>query len=488
MKSEEIYLLCCLVKRYGLNEKFSLKTTEISKEFGVTLRTVSSVFTTLKETECVLIEEPFAIRGRGQYSYTFNEDILVKHDKYNLLEGIIQTENSTILKLLNNDLSSLIKIKKEQETAHGNKSKRTEFRASNRLFLVVLLLHANEFGVIEEFGSTLIRKMMGGISTERFKSQLNALEQVELIKRKISGITGKEIFGRIKGSYYLNIKHPFLLGSYADVSSFLLDFNHKLYEGYDHTEVQYLFGAYRDSWNSKEQNINQGQLQSQGGIIGGLMDEISIRYIIHFFRNQAMHDQIHQWVYQVASELMSHSFTNIESVKAVQCSDKLVKLLSLQKSVPSSKLEIVTNSLGSLKRTKQHYVKHLFLDDVLNIEHPISESASCYLQFVMLIRLVLILGLRISLRYKNLLALGGCNYQSIKDFQIVPIQKGKQLCSKHLMYFIELEGERKDIMLVVGENEEVRVTYSESSLDNSLQLPTQKIVKAFRGRALISLD
>ncbi|MGY6496207.1 hypothetical protein [Vibrio parahaemolyticus] len=452
MKPEEIYLLFCLIKSIGIGSKFSKKSIDISKEFGVSLNVVTSLLATLKRTQSIVVEEQYSLKGRGQYSYTLTEKMLLNHDEFGVLGKIAQTENPTISRLLKNELSGLVESEKPLENEVKGIRQRSPFRASNRLFLVLLLLHSNELGVVEEISSTYLCKLMGGISADRFKSQLNTLKQFGLVQRYIAGITGKELFGRTKGSYYLDIAHPFLKDGFVNTSSLLLDFNYSLYSCNESTEVKCLFDAYRHTWNTKEQKTDFILFKDYGWspIMVGLVNSIPVQLVIHFFRNKALHDQIHQWVYQVAAELMVHPFTAIEDIQLNQCSDKLVALLSMPKFLPATKKQSLFKDVSIVKKNKLRFHKGYLLSDALEFDRCIKENTqSLYCQHVALTKLILMIGLQVSLRYKRLFELSGINCEGLEKCLIIPLQTNHENCFLHRVQFIRKDKKIEHLKFVI---------------------------------------
>ncbi|HDZ5417452.1 TPA: hypothetical protein RTK63_002925 [Vibrio harveyi] len=481
MKSEEIYLLLCLIKKHGFDSEFRKKIVEISEELGVSTNTVSSLFSALKASQCIKIRELYALKGRGKNCYELTDKVLLSHDDFGILPKIMATQNPAIIRLLGNELSNLLEKTQPQINDSDGIKKRQPFRASNRLFLTLLLLHSNELGVIEEMSSTRIRKMMGNISAERFKSQLTTLKKLGLVKRHIAGMTGKELFGRTKGSYYLNIEHPFLKDSFEVVSSFLLDFNHIPYDYNESTEVTCLIHAYRDTRdiNKKATHIGKLNLYQWSEVMGRVMDEFSTRSVIHLFRNKTFHDHLHQWVCQVASEIMLHPFERITDIKVNRCSDRFIQLLSLSKSVPLTKQQKVIEALPPAQRTKRLLDDSLFINDVLSIDDKAEGSALLYWQHVVLTRLILTLGFNMAERYKKLLKLSGLGEQRINQCVVVPVAAFEEFCFQYTIRFTLGDGKRQNVQLLVDKDEEVTLLIAEKVQGVDPKISIQDIKKIF---------
>ncbi|RBW67100.1 hypothetical protein DS893_01080 [Vibrionales bacterium C3R12] len=485
MKTEEIYLLFCLIRSHGFGSEFSNKALEISEGFGISTNTVSSLFSALRSTQSIKIREQYALKGRGKNCYTLTSKVLINYDVHGVLPKVMATQNPAIIRLLENDLSNLIEKTQPQTSDSDGIKKRQPFRASNRLFMTLLLLHSNELGVIEEISSTQIRKMMGNISAERFKSQLNTLKKLGLVKCHIAGMTGKELFGRTKGSYYLNIDHPFLKDSFENVSSLLLDFNDVTHDYNESTEVTCLIEAYRYTRDIDRKTTHRGKLKcyqwsrvmgesGAGGIVG-----FPIQSVIHFFRNPIFHDHLHQWGCQVASELMLHSFNSIGDLQVNQCSERLTHLLSLSKSVPLTKQQQVIDALPPLQRTKRLLDDSLFLNDVLSIDDKVQGSSLLYWQHIVLTRLILTLGFNMAERYKKLLKLSGLGEQRINQCVVVPVAAFEEFCFQYTIRFTLGDGKRQNVKLLADKDEEVTLLIAEKVQDVDPKISIQDIKKIF---------
>ncbi|MBE8574881.1 hypothetical protein [Vibrio sp. OPT18] len=481
MKSEEIYLLLCLIKKHGFDSEFRKKIVEISEEFGVSTNTVSSLFSVLKTSQCIKIRELYALKGRGKNCYELTDKVLLSHDDFGILPKVMATQNPAIMRLLGNELSNLLEKTQSQINDSDGIKKRQPFRASNRLFLTLLLLHSNELGVIEEISSTQIRKMMGNISAERFKSQLNTLKKLGLVKRHIAGMTGKELFGRTKGSYYLDIEHPFLKDSFENVSSLLLDFNDVTYDYNESTEVTCLIHACKDTRDIDGKKAHLGKLKFYpwSDVMGKVMEDFPIQPVIHFFRNPRFHDHLHQWVCQVASELMLHPFNRIGDLQVNQCSDRLIQLLSLSKSVPLTKQQQVIDALPSVQQIKQYLHDFSFLGDVLGMGAKAQDNSLIYWQHVVLTRLILTLGLNMASRYKKLFELSGLGEQRINQCVVIPVAVFEEFCFQYILQFTLEGGNQKNTKLLVDKDEEVTLLIAERPQDVEPKMEIKDIKKIF---------
>lgn len=88
------------------------------------------------------------------------------------------------------------------EELHSNNHQ--HLTLSNRLLLCVFLLHANEYGLVEHLGFSVITQMTG-MSNDQFNSQLDKLSRLGYLRKLSSGVTSKVIFGSRPSIYLLDI-------------------------------------------------------------------------------------------------------------------------------------------------------------------------------------------------------------------------------------------------------------------------------------------
>ncbi|WP_434939695.1 hypothetical protein ACRWQN_02775 [Shewanella sp. HL-SH8] len=86
----------------------------------------------------------------------------------------------------------------------GLESDHSNLKLSNRLLLCVFLLHADQFGLIQDLGFATISKLTG-MSRDQFNSQLLKLTNLGYIKLITTGMTSKLIFGSKPSIYMVNV-------------------------------------------------------------------------------------------------------------------------------------------------------------------------------------------------------------------------------------------------------------------------------------------
>ena len=79
-----------------------------------------------------------------------------------------------------------------------------KINSAQRLFLIILLFHANQAGVVDSLSFNRLSKL-SGMTRERLKSQLNRLMALGYIENYTAGVACSSIFGRRPGIFFLNI-------------------------------------------------------------------------------------------------------------------------------------------------------------------------------------------------------------------------------------------------------------------------------------------
>ncbi len=109
------------------------------------------------------------------------------------------------------------------------KKKELKLRPSNLLLIGIFILHANELGFIQPSASWSgellsegkIRRLMGGISQSRLKSQLATLRSIGFIRREASGGVSQFYFGKFGKRYQIDL--GFLLLSKSTTNALFIN-------------------------------------------------------------------------------------------------------------------------------------------------------------------------------------------------------------------------------------------------------------------------
>ena len=304
LSAECIVLLIGVVRTYGSEESFSIDVLSLAEKFLSTKNTVIKLFQSLRQSGYVLTEEAFNSRGRGKNIYTFTQAFRDELENDFFIKNACENENPVIDALFKN------KVVINKRSGVDNK---VLLRSSNRLFLLILILHADNFGVVSNLSNTEISKLMGGISRDRFKSQLKTLYDIGVIKCHVSGVTGKELFGKVKGKYYLNLTHQLFECKKTEISLLKLNFN-IIIDGIASTEITELHSLYKSLFDLNGNYTYPGSLErfNYSPLIAENVKNFEIRKILPLFKNKALHDQLQLHLLENASEMLSNNWESLE--------------------------------------------------------------------------------------------------------------------------------------------------------------------------------
>ncbi|HHP0513613.1 TPA: hypothetical protein ACRZ3R_004416 [Vibrio harveyi] len=171
--------------------EFAFPAKELSKKYGVSLNTVNSTLKYLVQSGYAKRSDVSIRRGRpiGRYVFT---PILEKKltDASGWIDSIRPTKfwGQAIQELFNGQ--------------NGN-AQQSKFSVSNRYLICILALFSNKFGVVNALPASRISKVLG-FSSLRLRSQLNALIEKNVLASYTGGVTGKYLFGKAVGVYFLD--------------------------------------------------------------------------------------------------------------------------------------------------------------------------------------------------------------------------------------------------------------------------------------------
>lgn len=199
---EEKFLLIRLVYNQSSEVDVTLPTTpkDRAKALGGSLRALQSLEGILKDKNMLpkkitLLDK---VENKGRYQFIEGVEKLISRGR-KFSDGVdVNSKNVAIVKpLLVDD-----KLAKENRLE----------RAAVRLWLMVLVAHSNENGVVSGLSVADFNWLLGKFAKDRHRSQLSLLIELRVIVGYKAGFTGKALFGKVKGEYVLNGKHPLLSG------------------------------------------------------------------------------------------------------------------------------------------------------------------------------------------------------------------------------------------------------------------------------------
>lgn len=77
----------------------------------------------------------------------------------------------------------------------------------NRMVLAALLVRADEAGAVYGVGASDLKRV-AGLSGDGLVSQLSKLQNLGYLRTRVGGVTGRYLFGRSAGAYFVNVGHP----------------------------------------------------------------------------------------------------------------------------------------------------------------------------------------------------------------------------------------------------------------------------------------
>jgi hypothetical protein len=324
-------LLISIIRRFGVVDSFSIDISTIVKEHFSTKNTVVELFKLLKKSGYVLTKAEYRLRGKGKNIYSFTQSFIDALECDLFIHNAWKSDNPAIDILMKNELTV---------SRQCDKDNKVFLRSSNRLFLIIFILQADDFGVISNLSNTEISKLMGGISRDRFKSQLKTLYGIGVMNCHVSGVTGKELFGKVKGTFFLDLTHPLFDNKKPKLSSLKLNFN-SIIDGIESTEATALHLTYKTLFNLDGDYIYVGPLGrfNYSPLIAGNVKNIEIKRILPLFKSKALHDQLQLHLLDNASEMLSSHWSNLDE----DVSTKTIKDSAWLKIVPTTKRESFDN-------------------------------------------------------------------------------------------------------------------------------------------------
>jgi len=192
------WFLLALLYNFYSKGKVELTVKDLSERLGVSKNVITKSFSYLVEVKA--LNKRKLKTDKNGFVNTY--DILI--DKTSI-DNIFPSMKKNEFPQINDTHKSLVDMMFKTKSNELHKSK---LQISNRLLLVILLMHADNCGVVRGLGvSDLMR--LTGMSRDRLKSQLNKLKYCEFMCASLGGVTGRYLFGVAKGIYRLNLKHKF---------------------------------------------------------------------------------------------------------------------------------------------------------------------------------------------------------------------------------------------------------------------------------------
>lgn len=149
-----------------------------------------------------------AQRGRRRKAFRIDTDELVAAYENDKQEGIATANvvNAGMLTML------FCGLEQRERVRVKRKEFGSQLTVNNVVLLGVLVMVADRTGCIFGHGSQSLRTM-AGLKKSQFQYALNSLASLGVLRNWLPGITGRHLFGKKPGVYWLNLDHAVFEGS-----------------------------------------------------------------------------------------------------------------------------------------------------------------------------------------------------------------------------------------------------------------------------------
>jgi len=277
-----------LIRWLYIYEKQSISKpiTDIASELNLTPKLVRESLLYLTKSDYFI--KSTISRGKGRPSNTY-----IISDKLSSLINELPdlTNHVSIIK----DVVSAFKVK-------GEAHKLNSLNNTTKLLLTVLVSFADECGVVRGIGMSDI-SIYTGMDRDRFHRHLTMLKKSGYLFAYIPGLTGKNLFGSVKGVYFLDLNSTNFRVN-TQISS-CLDFNSRPYRIYD-SQVPYLFKLIL---NNRNQRIKEDMCED----IKCEMDELlSLLDLLKMDYNNGIFQHVQLKIEECASFLLTNHWGRIK--------------------------------------------------------------------------------------------------------------------------------------------------------------------------------
>lgn len=186
----EVRLCAWLILRsYYLEQRCSSSVTfkssiiTLSKKLGVSVDLASATINYLSDTSLFIkvVSNVVPKVGRPTPEFEISTELLSSFDIH------LESRNSLV--------SEILDVKSKRLGPHR------DLKLGNRLLLIVLLLHADQYGYVNSLGFKQISSLTG-MSRDQFYSQLSKLQSTRYVLSVLPGVTSKYILGTKPSIYF----------------------------------------------------------------------------------------------------------------------------------------------------------------------------------------------------------------------------------------------------------------------------------------------
>ena len=295
------YFLIKWLQEFGSSESVEKSVIDISATLGVSKDVVTKATAYL--TANGYFEKKTVLTTKRWSRCSFKCSSKLKNELDNLGEGKASHHVALIKHLMVNDI----------QKRGGKEVKRHSLDLSPRLLLIILLRNANECGVVDTLGLADLAKLTG-LSKVSVKARIEHLLKRGYIRSYISGVTGRHIYHRSPGVFYINLKHP----NYAlDQKTGLTTCIQSNTIGKNPVEARAMYTIAKQilTMNRNEHTSNESMLKLESNFRDRLFFSLPLKDYIElasFFDDQLMYSKVREFMQakidSYASKLLSEQW------------------------------------------------------------------------------------------------------------------------------------------------------------------------------------
>lgn len=185
------FLIAGLLLDFYSKGQFVLPAKELSKKYGVSLNTINATLKYLVQSGYVERFDVSLKKGRPIGRYVFTQ----------LLEKKLKRKSELVDSIRVTRFWD--QVVRQLFCAQADKEGQQKFNVSNRYLICILALFSDDTGVVRSLPVAKISKMTG-FTPIRLRSQLGALLDKNVLISYMGGVTGKFLFGKAVGVYFLD--------------------------------------------------------------------------------------------------------------------------------------------------------------------------------------------------------------------------------------------------------------------------------------------
>ena len=189
MKPEGRFLLLRFLTA-STYDPIRLNMEMLSRQHGVSKHACETVCSGLKAFDDTYRRGSRWVELRGYY-----ERLISKVENENIDFSLVKNK-ILIDKLLTCDL---------KKCGYLGKPSDGKLQISNILLLVILLHYSDDLGCVRGVGHSQLRRLMGDVKEDRFRSQIETLKATGYLLNSVGGATGRYLFGKSTGVIFLNL-------------------------------------------------------------------------------------------------------------------------------------------------------------------------------------------------------------------------------------------------------------------------------------------